>query len=432
MSASLSTLTRTLEQICSRFACTALPIDVSSIESQWHRINASNEPRGALHRRVIAVKANLSVANRITHAGSAVLERYTAPFDATVVRHVRDAGAILIDGANMDEFGMGGSTTSSGVGSRICRNPRDPSRIAGGSSGGCAAFVAASDAVFGAIGSDTGGSVRQPAVYCGIYGLKPSYGRLSRHGLVAYASSLDTVGVLARSIDDLELLFNVCAGSLPDPLDETSAAPPAHTNRSASTASVGIPREYRPAELDSAMENEWRSGARRLRSRGLRVESLSLPNTRSALAAYYIIASAEASSNLARYDGLRYGKGRDAFGDEVRRRILLGTLALSRGSFDQYYGQALRVRQLVCEEFERALERVDCLLTPCVTNRQPPTIDEAMAAPALDGYAQDVLTVGASLAGLPALAMPNGLQLIGRWGDERRLLDVARMLGEQE
>jgi aspartyl-tRNA(Asn)/glutamyl-tRNA(Gln) amidotransferase subunit A len=428
-SSSSASLVRALEQCYTRFACTALPIDASFIESQFLRIaQVPATQRGSLHGRVIGVKSNLSIANRVTHAGSAVLERYVAPFDATVVRRVRDAGAVLVDGGNMDEFGMGGTTTSSGVGQATCRNPRDPTRIAGGSSGGCAALVAGCDEVFGAIGSDTGGSVRQPAVYCGIYGLKPSYGRLSRHGLVAYASSLDTVGVMARNLNDLELLFRVCAGSEPDPLDETSAV--GNDANDAPAQSIGIPLEYRPAELDSAMEHEWRAGARRLRSRGLRVESCSLPSTRAALPAYYIIASAEASSNLARYDGLRYGRGREAFGDEVRRRILLGTLALSRGSFDQYYGQALRVREAVCSEFERALERVDCLLTPCVTSRTPPTIAEAMAAPPLDGYAQDALTVGASLAGLPALALPNGLQLIGRWGDERRLIATARALQE--
>lgn len=426
-SSSAASLIRALQQCHEKFACTALPVDARHIESQLASLpRTAAGAGGVLHGRVIGIKANLSVANRVTHAGSAVLARYVAPFDATVVRRVRAAGAVLVDGATMDEFGMGGSTTTSRVGASVCRNPRDPARIAGGSSGGCAALVAACEQVMGAIGSDTGGSVRQPAVYCGIYGLKPSYGRLSRHGLVAYASSLDTVGVMARTLDELDLLFRVCAGTEPDPLDETSAA---GSDNDAPARSVAIPLEYRPEELDTAMEHEWRAGARRLRSRGLRVEQCSLPSTRAALPAYYIIASAEASSNLARYDGLRYGEGREAFGDEVRRRILLGTLALSRGSFDQYYGQALRVRQQVCDEFERVLERADCLLTPCVTSRTPPTIAEAMAAPPLDGYAQDALTVGASLAGLPALALPNGLQLIGRWGEERRLIATARALG---
>lgn len=409
-------------QAQTRFNVSALPLDLAWLESQ-----PTAPPGGPLSGRIVGVKANLSVQAHATHAGSAVLERYVAPFDATVVRRVRAAGARLVPGLCMDEFGMGGSTTTSGVGARFTRNPHDPARIAGGSSGGCAALVAAG-AAFGALGSDTGGSVRQPAVFCRILGLKPSYGRLSRHGLVAYASSLDTVGLLAADLAALELLFRVTAGA--DVLDETSAdaPPPPQPSKQEGALRIGVPLEYRPDELDDEMVREWRAAASVLEARGADVRSVSLPSTRVALPAYYVIASSEASSNLARYDGVRYGRGREAFGDEVRRRILLGTLALSRGSFDQYYGQALRVRRRVCDEFERAFGDVDCLLTPCVTSRTPPTLAEVGAQEPLDAYAQDVLTVGANLAGLPALALPSGMQLIGRWGEEETLFRVAKQL----
>jgi aspartyl-tRNA(Asn)/glutamyl-tRNA(Gln) amidotransferase subunit A len=410
-----------------RFSVSSLPLNESWLERQRPVTG------GALSNEWIGVKANLCVRDHVTHAGSRVLEAFVSPFDATVVRRVRDAGARLVPGLNMDEFGMGGSTTTSAVGSRPLptRNPHDTARIAGGSSGGCAALVA-SGAVLGALASDTGGSVRQPAVYCRVFGLKPSYGRLSRHGLIAYASSLDTVGLLARDVASLRRLFDVTAGA--DELDETSAdAPPVPRDDGAAPLRVGIPLEYRPTELDDELASEWQRAAAFLASAcGASVRSVSLPSTRVALPAYYVIASSEASSNLARYDGVRYGRGRECFGDEVRRRILLGTLALSRGSFDQYYGQALRVRRRVHDEFAAALREFDCLLAPCVTSRTPPTLAEVQRQDPLDAYAQDVLTVGANLAGLPALALPNGLQLIGRWGEEERLFRVAEKLVDQQ
>lgn len=410
---------------------------------------AAEVTEGRLAGVPIAVKDNIVTLDFPTTCGSRLLEGYRSPFDATAVRRLRSEGAIIVGKTNLDEFGMGSSTEFSAYG--VTRNPIDRSRVPGGSSGGSAGAVAAG-IVRGALGSETGGSVRQPAALCGIVGIKPTYGRVSRYGLVAYASSLDNIGTFGRSVDDAALLLEVIAGH--DPLDSTSANREVEPIASEGEASlegkvIGVPEEYFPTSLSSDISNACHAALRELEARGAEIREVSLPNTSYAIPTYYIIATAEASSNLARFDGVRYGarpldstslqdlyeRTRALFGPEVKRRIMLGTYVLSAGYYDAYYGRAQRVRSLIADDFRNVFASgVDALLTP-TTPTTAFRIGERTSDP-YEMYLSDVFTVTANLAGVPALSvpvgrigdLPVGAQLIGRpWG-ERTIVQIAKAL----
>ena len=369
----------------------------------------------------IAVKDNMWIEGRLATCASRILAGFRSPGDATAIARLRQAGAVFVGRTNMDEFAMGSSTENSAL--QTTRNPWDRERIPGGSSGGSAAAVAAR-MVPGALGSDTGGSIRQPAACCGVVGFKPTYGRVSRYGLVAFASSLDQIGPIARDVPDAARLYRVLAGR--DPLDSTTAAagvgnPEAALERGARDLKVGFLGEADVEGLDPEVAANMGQARIAFEAAGARVTTVSVPRAPAAIAIYYVVASAEASSNLARYDGVRYGPraaGEDllalyvetrtsGFGPEVKRRILLGTFALAAGYYDAYYGRAMRARALLSEDFDRAFESVDVIVCPTI-----PTpafrIGEIVDDP-LTMYLSDVFTVPASLAGLPAITVPSGL-----------------------
>jgi aspartyl-tRNA(Asn)/glutamyl-tRNA(Gln) amidotransferase subunit A len=403
-------------------------------------------PRGPLDGVPIALKDVLCTRGVPTTCGSKILERFVPPYDATVARRLFEAGAILLGKLNMDEFAMGSSTEHSAF--FTTRNPWDLARVPGGSSGGAAAAVAA-DLAGLTLGTDTGGSIRQPAAFCGVLGMKPTYGRVSRYGLIAFASSLDQLGPLARDAEDAALMLQVIAG--PDPMDSTAVDVPVPDYRAALRQGIeglrlGVPAEYFVEGTDPEVERAVREAIAALEKLGARTEPVSLPHTEYGLAAYYVIAPAEASSNLARYDGVKYGlrapgardlidmysKTRAAgFGAEVKRRLMLGTYVLSAGYYDAYYGQALKVRTLVRRDFDRAFERVDLIVaptTPGVAFKMGEKEDP------LQMYLNDIFTIPTNLAGLPGVSIPGGftqaglpigLQLIGRAFDEATLLRAA-------
>lgn len=380
-----------------------------------------------------------------TTCASKILETWVPPYDATVVSKLKDAGTVTLGKLNMDEFAMGSSNENSAFGGT--RNPWDFERVPGGSSGGSAAAVAAGEA-FGALGTDTGGSIRQPAALCGVVGVKPTYGRVSRYGLVAFASSLDQCGPFARTVEDAALLLQTIAGY--DPRDATSANQPVPDYRAALTGDVrglkiGVPREYFVEGMEAGVEAAIHTAIAQLKDLGAEIVDVSLPHTRYALPVYYIIAPAECSTNLARFDGVRYGvrlegKGLfdeiettrgQLFGAEVRRRIMLGTYALSSGYYDAYYRRAQQVRTLIRRDFQQVWNQVDLLAAPT-----SPTIAFKIGAKADDPlamYLSDVCTLPINLAGVPGVAvpcgfsdgLPTGLQLIGRPFDEATLLRVA-------
>jgi aspartyl-tRNA(Asn)/glutamyl-tRNA(Gln) amidotransferase subunit A len=406
----------------------------------------------------VAVKDNICTLGLPTTCGSRLLAGYVSPFEATAVRRLRAAGAVIVAKTNLDEFGMGSSTENSAFGAT--RNPVDPERVPGGSSGGSAAAVAAGWVPV-ALGSETGGSVRQPAAFCGTVGIKPSYGRVSRYGLVAYASSLDQIGVFGRSVADAALMLDVIAG--PDPLDATAAAhPPGPLAPTAMAQAgdrplhglvVGVPAEYFPGELHEGVRAACDAALDALRDLGATIRPVALPHTRHAVPAYYVIATAEASSNLSRFDGVRYGvrpggaestadvyeATRSAgFGSEVKRRILLGTYALSAGYHDQYYGTAQRVRTLICRDFDAVFGAgVDVLFSPTTPTpafRIGEKIDDPYAM-----YLSDVFTVTANLAALPALSLPvgrtgtlpvGGQFIAPRWREDLLVRAAAALEGE--
>jgi aspartyl-tRNA(Asn)/glutamyl-tRNA(Gln) amidotransferase subunit A len=391
----------------------------------------------------LVVKCNLASPELETSCASRILRGFRAPFEATALARLRAAGMIAIGTSNMDEFAMGSSCENSAL--QLTRNPWDPGRVPGGSSGGSAAALAARESP-AALGSDTGGSIRQPAALCGVVGLKPTYGRVSRYGLVAFASSLDQIGPLARSVADAARLLDAIAGH--DPRDSTSLSAPAPRTAAALDGQVaglriGLPREYFAGEgVDPATLAAVREATVLLERRGAKLVDVSLPHTRFGIAAYYLICTAEASSNLARYDGVKFGfrapaetleemyrRTRSAgFGPEVKRRILLGSFVLSAGYYDAYYRKAQQVRTLVRRDFEAAFERADVLATP-TTPGPAWRLGERVDDP-LQMYMSDVFTVGVNLAGLPALSLPCGLvgglpvgmQLIGRALDEETIL----------
>ena len=369
----------------------------------------------------LAMKDNIWVAGRSATCASRILEGFRPPGDSTVAGRLRRAGAVFLGRSNMDEFAMGSSTENSS--SHVTRNPWDPSRIPGGSSGGSAAAVAARFVPAG-FGSDTGGSIRQPAACCGVVGLKPTYGRVSRYGLVAFASSLDQIGPLTRSVGDAARLYRVVAGV--DPLDSTTAdrpvgAPEEALGRGVEGVRVGFLVEAEAEGLHPEVAEDLERARRIFREAGARVVPVSVPRAAAAIAIYYVIASAEASSNLARFDGVRYGprvsekdlaslyvESRTAgFGPEVKRRILLGTFALASGYYEAYYGLATRARQLLCDDFERAFGVADVIVCPSIPSPAF-RIGEKTDDP-LTMYLSDVFTVPASLAGLPAISVPSGL-----------------------
>ena len=368
----------------------------------------------------VVLKDNIATLTMPTSCGSRILEGYVSPYEATVVSRLRDAGAIVIGKTNMDEFAMGSSTENSAYGPT--RNPLDPTRVPGGSSGGSAACVAAGIVPI-ALGSETGGSVRQPASFCGVVGVKPTYGRVSRYGLVAFASSLDQVGVFGRTVDDAALGLAAIAGR--DRFDSTSADVPVADYRAAtgddlSGVVIGKPREYFPESLDARIRDRCDAALEAMRKLGATIREVSLPHTELAIPTYYIIAPAEASSNLARFDGVRYGRRaggaglRDmyehtrshGFGPEVTRRILLGTYVLSAGYYDAYYKKAQEVRALIANDFSRVFDSgVNLLFTPTAPTTAFPL--GAKSDP-YDMYLSDIFTVTANLAGIPAMSLPIG------------------------
>jgi aspartyl-tRNA(Asn)/glutamyl-tRNA(Gln) amidotransferase subunit A len=398
----------------------------------------------------IAVKNNILVEGKRATAGSRILESYIAAYDATVVARLRNAGAIIIGSTNLDEFAMGSSTEHSAFGPT--RNPLAPERVPGGSSGGSAAAVSMG-AVPAAIGTDTGGSIRQPASFCGLVGFKPTYGALSRHGLVAMGSSLDQAGPLTRTVADAELLHTAMAGldrfdatTFPDGVYTAKAPAPAYT--------FGVPRSFLKSGLDADVATAFEAHLETLRALGHRVVDIELPLFEQGLAAYYIIMPAEVSSNLARYDGMRYGLSVDGetlldvyektravgFGDEVKRRLLLGTYVLSAGYFDAYYKKAEAVRALMRRELGEVFAAVDFIVTPTTPT---PAFMFGEAADPLSMYRQDIFTVPVNLTGVPAISfpmgevkrgadtLPVGVQYIAPHGNDARLFDIGRSVFDE-
>jgi aspartyl-tRNA(Asn)/glutamyl-tRNA(Gln) amidotransferase subunit A len=410
----------------------------------------NGEPLPPLAGTILAIKDNMVIRGVKTTAGSKILHNYIPPYTGTVVERLEAAGVIIAGKTNCDEFAMGSSNENSAYG--IVKNPWDTERVPGGSSGGSAVAVAAG-MTMAALGSDTGGSIRQPASFCGVVGLKPTYGRVSRYGLIAFGSSLDQIGPFVNSVADAAELLNVMAGR--DPLDATSSNIATEDYVAALAGDVkglrvGVPKEYFGEGLDAEVRASVEAAVEKFAELGAEIVEVSLPNTEYAVPVYYLIATAEASSNLARFDGVRYGfRAEDAytlkdmynrtrnegFGAEVKRRIMLGTYALSAGYYDAYYGKAQKVRALLAEDFRKAFDKCDVIATPTA-----PTpafkLGEKTDNP-LEMYLSDIYTITLNLTGVPGLSMPCGLasngmpigvQLIGRHFDEARLLKAAHTL----
>jgi aspartyl-tRNA(Asn)/glutamyl-tRNA(Gln) amidotransferase subunit A len=412
-----------------------------------------NGEAGFLTGIPIALKDIVCTKGTLTTCGSRMLSNFIPPYDATVIEKLRDAGAVFTGKTNMDEFAMGSSTETSFYGTS--RNPWDLQRIPGGSSGGSAAAVAADECI-AAIGSDTGGSIRQPAALCGVVGLKPTYGRVSRFGLIAFASSLDQIGPFTKDVEDAAIMMNVLAGY--DNRDSTSAAEEVPDYRLSLGKgiegwTVGVPKEYFVGGLDPDVEGAVRQAIKTVENAGARCVEVSLPHTEYCLAVYYIVAPAEASSNLARYDGVKYGfrapesrdlldmykKTRSAgFGAEVKRRIMLGTYALSSGYYDAYYKKASQVRSLIKRDFDRVFKTCDALLTP--TTPTPAFCVGEKTDDPMQMYLSDLFTISANLAGIPGISvpcgysasgLPIGVQFLAGHFQEGRLLQIASAYEKQ-
>ena len=423
-----------------------LSLDIEAAAKEAEKANVGL-PLGGVP---LAIKDIINVMGQPCTCGSKILQGYRATYDATVIQKLRAAGAIPFGKTNLDEFAMGSSTENSAM--KLTRNPWDFSRVPGGSSGGSAAAVAA-DAAFGALGSDTGGSIRQPAALSGVVGLKPTYGRVSRFGLVAFASSLDQIGPLTKTVRDAALIMNAIAGH--DPRDSTALnqSVPDYTAKLGNDlrgVRLGLPREYMIEGIDPQVKDSINAAVKQLNSLGAEIIEVTLPNTEYAIAVYYIVATAEASANLARFDGVRYGYraenpkdmldlyGRtreEGFGPEVKRRIILGTYVLSSGYYDAYYLRAQKVRELIRNDFSKAFEKVDALIS--ATSPVPAfKLGERVADP-LQMYLADIFTIAANLAGICGISvpcgfaqvdghrLPIGLQLLGKALDETRILQIA-------
>jgi aspartyl-tRNA(Asn)/glutamyl-tRNA(Gln) amidotransferase subunit A len=407
------------------------------------------KPENMLAGIPIAIKDNILIKGRRVGSASKILEGYVAPYDATAIKKLRDAGVVFLGRVNMDEFAMGGSTENSAYG--VTRNPHDVSRVAGGSSGGSAAAVSMNGAL-AALGSDTGGSVRQPASYCGVVGFKPTYGSISRHGLMAMGSSLDVIGTITKTVRDSRILFDAMKGK--DSFDSTSIDIPAVNSQKKPI--IGVPRSFLTGDgIDPAVIKSFDESLKRLAGLGYEIKDIELPNIKYSLAVYYVIMPAEVSTNLSRFDGVKFGakvEGKDlledylltrasGFGREARRRIMLGTYVLSSGYYDAYYNKANSVRELIKNDFVKAFELVDVIVTP--TAPSPAfRVGEKVSDP-VAMYLEDIFTVPANLVGIPALSVPAGsveidgknlpigVQFSAKQGAEDLLLGVTEVfLGE--
>lgn len=407
---------------------------------------AGGDPIPPLFGIPIAIKDNILIKGKRATAGSKILEQYTASFDAGVIKKLKNHGTIVLGKTNLDEFAMGSSTENSAFGPT--KNPHDLGRVPGGSSGGSAAAVAAHFSL-AALGSDTGGSVRQPASFCGVVGMKPTYGAVSRHGLIAMASSLDQIGPFAKTVEDAELLFEAISGK--DIFDATSSPHDAEKQWNSGHITIGVPKEYFASGLEKDVEALIRKTLAGLERQGAEIREISLPHSSYALPTYYIIVPSEVSANLARFDGIRYGrrvgKGSlfdlyaktrgEGFGTEVKRRIMLGTYTLSAGYYEAYYAKAQKVRAKIRDDFKRAFEDVDVIAGP-TTPTPAFRFGENMSDP-LKMYLADVYTVAMPLAGVPALSLPAGfveregahlpvgLQLTAPWFEEKKLFSTAKL-----
>jgi aspartyl-tRNA(Asn)/glutamyl-tRNA(Gln) amidotransferase subunit A len=414
-------------------------------EVATRRFQEEGEAAPALLGQPIANKHNILIKGRRTTAASKILEQYVAPYDATVIERMREAGAVFVGGTNLDEFAMGSSTENSAFG--VTKNPIDTTRVPGGSSGGSAAAVAMGAAV-AALGTDTGGSVRLPASFCGLVGFKPTYGRISRHGLIAMGSSLDQAGTMTNSVRDAEIIFSTVAGR--DAFDATTIRPDTYPTVSLKdTYRIGVPRDFLGEGMDPDVLARFDEAVAALTAAGHEVVDVSLPLMKRGLAAYYIVMPAEVSSNLARYDGMRYGFHADGknlledylktraggFGSEVKRRILLGTYVLSSGYYDAYYGKAEMVRTMMREEMQGVFQDVDLIMTPTAPT---PAFKIGEKSDPLSMYLADIFTVPANLTGVPAIsvpagsverdgiALPVGVQYIAPHAGDERLFDFGK------
>jgi len=400
-----------------------------------------------------AIKDNILIKGRKAGSASKILEDYTATYDATVIKKLKEAGAIFLGRTNMDEFAMGGSTENSAFG--VTKNPYDISRVSGGSSGGSAASVAMHGALV-ALGSDTGGSIRQPASFCGLVGLKPTYGHISRYGVMAMGSSLDQIGPFGKSIKDIEIIFDTIKGK--DIYDSTTIEENTYKKERIGIKKpiIGIPRHFLKGDgIDKVVLDNFNKTEEILKEKGYEIKDINLPNIKYSLPVYYILMPAEASANLARFDGVKYGLHKDGkdiiddyfetrgagFGKEVRRRILIGTYVLSSGYYDAYYNRANALRRIITEDFHKAFKEVDIILTP-TTPAPAFKIGEKVKDP-IAMYLEDIFTITANLTGMPAISIPSGfseidnkklplgIQFISRHGDERTLFEVGKdFLGE--
>ncbi len=413
------------------------------------------DPTKKLSGIPIAIKDNICTKGIRTTAASKILDRFIPPYDATVIKRLNAAGAVLVGKTNMDEFAMGSSNENSAFGKVL--NAANPDYVPGGSSGGSATAVAA-QLCSAALGSDTGGSIRQPASFSGVVGMKPTYGRVSRYGLIAFASSLDQIGPITHNVQDAATLLEVISGFDPHDMTSSRVEVPGFSKfvgRDIEGMRIGVPKEYfdidgKNVNLDPAVRETTRKSIESLRQQGAEVSSVSLPHTKYAVSVYYLIATAEASSNLSRFDGVRFGHRSDAsedlnkmyeksrsegFGEEVKRRIMLGTYVLSAGFYDAYYRKAQRVRTLIKRDFQQVFEKVDTLLTP-VTPSPAFRFGEKSQDP-LQMYLADIFTISCNLAGLPGMSvpfseseegLPIGVQLLAPWWEEGRLFQIGRQL----